>query len=193
MGLRICIVGLGNPGARYQGTRHNIGFEWVDSCVSQLGLGPWSQRFEAEWCEGRYLDMPLHFLKPTTFMNLSGKALTAWSNKFQGNNRVLAVYDDMDLPVGRMRLRAEGSDGGHRGLRSLLQDSAHRPLFRLRIGVGRPPEGALDHVLGTFSPPEKETLSRLCGDAKNHLAAWMELPWERAMNQLNGTDYSHGT
>ncbi len=191
--MRICVVGLGNIGARYQNTRHNIGFDWADACVSQLGFGAWAERYESQWCEGRYLDFPVHFLKPTTYMNLSGKALQAWTNKYQGDNRVLVVYDDMDLPVGRLRLRAEGSDGGHRGIRSILNDCAHRPIFRLRIGVGRPAVEALDHVLGTFNPEEKAVLASLCAEASKHFSLWLEKPLELAMNQINGLDYNHGT
>lgn len=191
--MRICILGLGNPGARYEGTRHNIGFDWIDACVSHFQVAPWSERFEALWCEGKCGDLAIHFLKPLTFMNLSGRALNAWLQKYQGDSRVLVAYDDMDLPLGRLRLRGEGSDGGHRGLRSLLNDCAHRPLFRLRIGVGRPSIEAVEHVLGSFNPAEKLIVKNICSDAGEHLKTWMNHPLELAMTKLNGLDYTHGT
>ena len=119
--------------------------------------------------------------------------MNAWLQKYQGDSRVLVAYDDMDLPLGRLRLRAEGTDGGHRGLRSLLNDCSHRPLFRLRIGVGRPSIEAVEHVLGSFNPDEKLIVKNICAEAGEHLKTWMNHPLELAMSKLNGLDYSHGT
>ena len=125
-------------------------------------------------------------------MNLSGRALNSWLNKYQGDSRVLVAYDDMDIPLGRLRLRAEGSDGGHRGLRSILNDCALRPIFRLRLGVGRPAVEAVEHVLGTFNPQEKEIVKKICAESGQHLTAWMNHPLELAMSKLNGLDYTNG-
>ena len=161
--------------------------------MGDFQTGSWSERFESLWCEGRCGDYAVHFLKPLTFMNLSGRALNAWLNKYQGDSRVLVVYDDMDLPLGRLRLRGEGSDGGHRGMRSILNDCAQRPIFRLRLGVGRPSIDSVEYVLGSFDPSEKTVVQKLCADAGMHLTTWMNHPLELAMNKLNGLDYSHGT
>lgn len=187
--MRFCVVGLGNPGPKYFKTRHNIGFEWVDQCVKDLGCADWKEKYESLWTHIQLGHDEIHFLKPLTFMNLSGKALAAWRNKNQGDSRVLIAFDDMDIPLGRVRLRGQGSDGGHRGLRSILELN-NVQVDRLRLGVGRPAgEAPIDFVLGTFDPSEMDIVKKLSCDAVRQLKVWMSEPLERAMSQLNGMDY----
>lgn len=196
---KLCIVGLGNPGPRYQGTRHNIGFDWIDSAISQIFSRPsWNEKFQSFWFQSdleisgsRY---ELHFLKPQTYMNESGKALVDWKQKHQGDSRMLVVFDDMDLPLGKLRLRAKGSDGGHRGMRSIIERLGTQDIPRLRLGIGRPAvdgvrEETLDHVLEKFSPDEKKITAKLFADAGNQLKDFIVHDFEKAMNKINARNF----
>lgn len=187
---RIAIFGLGNPGPKYHGTRHNIGFDWIDRCVSNLGTSGYSERFESLWCMAEFEGFEVHFLKPLTFMNLSGRAMRSWRDKYPAASRFLVVFDDIDIPLGRIRLREKGSDGGHRGLRSILELNGDISIARLRIGVGRPADETIDYVLGRFTPDEKKVVLRVLDAAESQLKSWLSQPFERAMNEINGMDHS---
>jgi peptidyl-tRNA hydrolase, PTH1 family len=179
------VIGLGNPGSKYSGTRHNIGFHWVDEAIRQLGVSAsWKERFHSEWCSIDRDGHELHFLKPLTFMNESGRAWAAFREKFQGELRTLTIYDDLDLGLGELRYRLNGSDGGHRGLRSLLQLSGGFELERLRVGIGRSAEDAADFVLSRFRPEEKEVMEQVLEVAGEHLALILR-DTTKAMNALN--------
>jgi len=208
---KLCIVGLGNPGPRYQGTRHNIGFDWVDSAVSQVfssgskSAPKFTNKFNSLWFEAELeLDgnpYEIHFLKPQTYMNESGKALVEWKQKHQGDSNFLIVFDDMDLPVGKLRLRQKGSDGGHRGMRSIIERLGTQEVPRLRLGVGRPSvdgvrEETIDHVLEKFSGPEKKAVSKLLADAGSQLKDYVSLScenFEMAMNKMNARYFGDRT
>lgn len=202
MRIRVCILGLGNPGPKYQGTRHNIGFDWVNSAVSQLfGATQWQEKYESAYCEqsaqwsGQEFD--LHFLKPLTYMNESGRAFDRWKSKNQGESRFLVAYDDMDLPLGKLRLRNKGSDGGHRGMRSLIERGGTDEIPRLRIGIGRPEQDGkrddtLNHVLERFDPSEKIIVERLLADAGEQLKILLTCTYEQAMNKINSKNFGDG-
>ncbi len=187
---RIAIFGLGNPGPKYQGTRHNIGFDWVDRCVSDVGGLRFSERFSSSWCHAEIEGAEVHLLQPMTFMNLSGRAVREWREKFPSATRILVAFDDMDIPLGRVRLRGKGSDGGHRGMRSVLGLNPELAVNRLRLGVGRPADEAIDYVLSRFTPNERLVVERVLDGATAQLKAWLAHPLEKAMNIVNGMDYS---
>ncbi len=192
MAKRICFVGLGNPGPRYDGTRHNIGFDWIDEVVKQNlsgGLKEFSKKFQSLWCMTTVRGQEVHFLKPQTFMNLSGEALAEWKSKYQGETRYIVVFDDMDLELGRLRLRYDGSDGGHRGLRSVIEHLGTKEVPRLRIGIGRPAGEVIDYVLEKFKPEEKKTLESIMNKANDFLHLLIEDDLTKAMNEINGARF----
>lgn len=122
-------------------------------------------------------------------MNESGKAVSEWKQKFQGESEILVAFDDMDIPLGRLRYRAEGSDGGHRGLRSIIEHLGTQEVPRLRIGIGRPVDQSIDHVLSRFTPDEKKILKPLLAEASEQLKIWLTEKTELCMNKLNAKDF----
>ncbi len=176
------VVGLGNPGTRYVHTRHNIGF-WV---VEHLASGAvWHEEPSYLWSTLKSDDRLL-LVKPTTYMNSSGKAVVDLTEKFDlALEDVLAVVDDIHLDVGRLRFRRDGSHGGHNGLRSIV-DAFNSSCFpRLRIGVGLPPDpqNLIEHVLGVFLPEELDALD--VAKAGAGVLSWYHLGIETAMNRFN--------
>lgn len=159
------IVGLGNPGTKYDQTRHNIGFVAIDSLARtwQINLSE-NRKFQGIFGEGRSVSGKMRLLKPTTFMNLSGQSIRAVMDWYKlPAEAVLVVYDDMDLPLGKIRLRQSGSAGGHNGMKSAIAHLGSQNFPRLRIGIGAPKEGEPDkqvisHVLGRFSSSEERLL-----------------------------------
>lgn len=159
------IVGLGNPGTKYDQTRHNIGFVAIDSLARtwQINLSE-NRKFQGIFGEGRSVSGKMRLLKPTTFMNLSGQSIRAVMDWYKlPAEAVLVVYDDMDLPLGKIRLRQSGSAGGHNGMKSAIAHLGSQNFPRLRIGIGAPKEGEPDkqvisHVLGRFSSGEERLL-----------------------------------
>lgn len=158
------IVGLGNPGSKYANTRHNLGFEVLDNLSKRWGI-PFKEdrRFQAEYGDGRMQGIRVRLLKPVTYMNRSGQSVRAVVDWFKlPPEGVLIVYDDMDLPIGRLRLRLTGSAGGHNGMKSLIAHLGTQDFPRLRLGIGsadKSKEGnsaVVSHVLGRFSPEDRE-------------------------------------
>ena len=148
--MKFIVVGLGNIGAEYQGTRHNIGFTVVDTLVGEAGATFTTQRY-GDVAQMRVKNQQLVVLKPSTYMNLSGEAVRYWAQKEKIDlNHILVVVDDIALPFGAIRLRGKGADGGHNGLKSIDQLMASQAYARLRFGVGNDfPRGAqVDYVLG---------------------------------------------
>lgn len=155
------IVGLGNPGGEYTATRHNIGFTVVDRVAARLRADIRRTEFRALTAEAMLGGSMVLLMKPQTFMNRSGSsAAAALESHGLPPERLLALYDDLDLPLGRLRIRAQGGAGGHRGVASLIEHLGTQAFPRLRIGVGRPPEGTevIDHVLAPFSASEAAEL-----------------------------------
>jgi peptidyl-tRNA hydrolase, PTH1 family len=159
------IVGLGNPGSKYDQTRHNIGFAAVDVLARtwQIGLAE-NRKFQGIFGEGRAVTDKMRLLKPTTFMNLSGQSIRAVMDWYKlPAESVLVIYDDMDLPLGKMRLRQSGSAGGHNGVKSAIAHLGTQNFPRLRIGIGsakdhHPDKEVISHVLGRFSASEEKLL-----------------------------------
>jgi peptidyl-tRNA hydrolase, PTH1 family len=159
------IVGLGNPGSKYDQTRHNIGFVAIDALARgwQINLAE-NRKFQGIFGEGRAGAGKIRLLKPTTFMNLSGQSIRAVMDWYKlPAEAVLVIYDDMDLPLGKIRLRQSGSAGGHNGMKSTIAHLGDQNFPRLRIGIGAPKEGdpdkqVISHVLGRFSTTEERIL-----------------------------------
>ena len=190
------IIGLGNPGPKYAGTRHNIGFELVDRLSQRWHIGLSEQRrFQGVCGEGQVGGQKLYLLKPSTFMNKSGqsaRSLLDWYKLLP--QQVLVIYDDMDLPVGRLRLRLSGSAGGHNGMKSLIAHFGTPEFPRLRIGIGRSAEGVaqetISHVLGRFAPQEQRLLSDVLDLAADAVELALKQGVEKSMSLYNGRSAS---
>jgi PTH1 family peptidyl-tRNA hydrolase len=183
------IVGLGNPGREYERTRHNVGFAVVDAFARAHGIAVSRRDHQALVGDGRVGGARVFLLKPQTYMNLSGQAVASFLRyKPVALTDLLVVTDDIALPVGRLRLRADGSAGGHNGLKSLIAH-LHGPAFpRLRVGVGAPrdPSVQKDFVLGPFSRSEQPAVDEAIERAVAALEVWLAEGIERAMNRFNG-------
>jgi PTH1 family peptidyl-tRNA hydrolase len=180
------VVGLGNPGGRYAGTRHNVGFEVVDGLAEAPGVGRWQSRFQAQVAEAREGAHKLLLVKPETFMNLSGRAVRQLVDFYQAPlGDLLVVCDDFNLPLGRLRVRARGTHGGHNGLRDIQAHLGTTEYARLRIGVGGPPEDAVDHVLGRFRPSERPVIEDAVARAVQAVVVWVHQGVEACMNRFN--------
>lgn len=183
------VVGLGNPGPRYAGTRHNIGFDVVDYLAAAPGVGRWRSRFEAQVADAVEGTDQVLLMKPETFMNLSGRAVRAAIDFYKlVVTDLLVVCDDIALPVGKLRARAKGSDGGQKGLRSIEQQLGTPDYSRLRIGVGAPGEhlDAADHVLSRYKPGERAAVDDAIAQAAQAVLLWVRQGIDVCMNRVNG-------
>jgi PTH1 family peptidyl-tRNA hydrolase len=181
------VVGLGNPGKRYDGTRHNVGFAVIDSLASGVRAGRFQSRFQAQVCElvedvGKIL-----LVKPETFMNLSGRCVREIVDFYQLSlTDLLVVCDDLNLPLGKLRVRSKGTHGGHNGLRDIQAHLGTTDYARLRLGVDAPRDDAVDHVLGRFSPGERAVMEDAVSLAAQAVLVWASRGVEACMNQYNG-------
>ncbi|HEY8908839.1 MAG TPA: aminoacyl-tRNA hydrolase [Desulfosporosinus sp.] len=178
------IVGLGNPGPQYAETRHNIGFLLVDLLAESYKLA-FHSKFQGLWAEGNIEGERFLLLKPQTFMNLSGRSVRELTNfyKIPGEN-LLIVHDDMDLALGKIRLRDQGSAGGHNGIKSILAELGTEKFWRLKLGVGRPPRewDPARYVLSSFAEDEITQLDEVLGRAEKAANLWIKGEADRAMN-----------
>ena len=189
------LVGLGNPGEKYAGTRHNVGFMALERLAAQAGSGfrnqPKLQGLLAELGSG---PQRLRLLMPQTYMNESGRSIRAALDWFGlGADQLLVLVDDMDLPLGRLRLRRSGGAGGHNGLRSTIAHLGSQEFARLRIGIGAPglnpverKQRTVAHVLGRFSSGEQPLLNEVLEEVLAGVDLIQRLGFERAGNRLNG-------
>jgi PTH1 family peptidyl-tRNA hydrolase len=187
------IVGLGNPGARYAATRHNIGWMVLDEVARRHGIAITRKQAEAQIGDGSMGEGRVLLAKPLTFMNLSGRAVAALLRFYKiEHSQLLVVCDDLNLPTGKLRLRAAGSNGGHNGLSSVEQSLASRDYARLRVGVGEPPErerrerGTAEYVLSPFPAAERELLAETIGRAADCIETFVQDGVAAAMNRHNG-------
>jgi PTH1 family peptidyl-tRNA hydrolase len=181
------VVGLGNPGRRYEGTRHNVGYAVVDALAKGPGATKFQQRFQAEVAELNE-DGKILLVKPETFMNLSGHSVRQAVDFYQVPlEDVLIVCDDINLPLGKLRFRARGTHGGHNGLKDIQSHLGTTAYSRLRIGVGAPPEEeAIGHVLGRFRPSERPVIEEALAIAVQAVVYWVREGIASSMNQYNG-------
>lgn len=181
------IVGLGNPGKQYHGTRHNVGFAVVDGLAASPSCGRFASRFSAQIAEAMEGDEKVLLVKPETFMNLSGRCVRQVIDFYQLEAKdVLIVCDDVNLPLGKLRMRAKGSHGGHNGLRDIQSHLGTQEYARLRIGVDAAGEGELvGHVLGRFKPGERPVIEEAVALSLEAAVAWARLGIDAAMNRYN--------
>ncbi len=181
------IVGLGNPGKDYKDTRHNIGFMVLEELASRYSVEKQESRFDAIIGHVRIGTEKVLLVKPLTYMNLSGKAVQPilhWYKLELGD--LMVVYDDMDLPMGSLRIRASGGTGGHKGIVSISERLASKDFARSRIGIGRPELGeTVAWVLGKFSSDEKEQIQLVVKNAADALEKWVKMGINEAMNTYN--------
>ncbi len=184
------IVGLGNPGRRYERTPHNVGFDVVDHLAQRHGA-QWAlaSRFEAALAEASIVGQRVVLMKPLTYMNLSGRAVQTYLAKNGGEpGDILVICDDVNLPLGQLRLRLSGSHGGHKGLLSIIQSLGTLDFPRLRIGVRPaeiPTEGWIEYVLSRFSPEAWDVIERAEQEAADAVEIALERGLEAAMNRFN--------
>ena len=185
------IAGLGNPGAEYANTPHSIGFEVVDAVARGIGAS-WkgSSSFKGELATGLLGGVKVLLVKPQTYMNLSGECVSPVLKYHNATiNDLLVVSDDIDLPVGRLRIRKGGSAGGHNGLKSVIERTGSSDFVRLRVGVGRDPQSrsnVIGHVLGKFSPEDRQAMDEVVATAAEAVGAIENENLETAMNRYNG-------
>ncbi|MCS6821768.1 MAG: aminoacyl-tRNA hydrolase [Microscillaceae bacterium] len=185
--MKYLIVGLGNIGAEYQFTRHNIGFLVLDR-LADIGETTFQIARLAEKAEMRYKGRTLHLIKPTTYMNLSGKAVNYWLQELKiDKENLLVVTDDVSLPHGKLRLRGKGSSGGHNGLGSIESILQTQEYARLRFGIGNDyPKGKqADYVLSNFSQEQLNTLHEPINKACETILTFCTVGLEKAMNECN--------
>ncbi|PPD58885.1 aminoacyl-tRNA hydrolase [Dehalogenimonas etheniformans] len=186
------IVGLGNPGREYSGTRHNIGFAVLSELARKHGIN-----FDKRCChsragEGRIGEQLVVLAKPQTYMNLSGDAVAALARKYKIKPAdILVVHDDLDLPLGKIRIRANGSAGGHNGLKSIIASIGSMDFGRLKIGIGRPetPDSdrseVIDHVLSDFDSSDRKIAEETIDRSVEGIETIIALGLEGAMNRYN--------
>jgi len=181
------IVGLGNPGREYAGTRHNVGYAVVDLLARSPRAGKFKSQFQGQVAELHEEVGKLLLVKPETYMNLSGRCVRALLDFYQlPVEDLLVVCDDINLPLGKLRFRARGTHGGHNGLRSVQEHLGTTAYARLRIGVERPANDAIDHVLGRFRPVEQPVVEDAIARAAQGTLVWAAQGIDACMNQYNG-------
>lgn len=181
------VIGLGNPGMKYDRTKHNVGFMLLDIILKDLNLS-YRNDFRGKFTEGRLGENKILFLKPYTYMNLSGYAVAELVDYYKLlPEDVIVLHDDMDLPLGRIRLRAKGSSGGHNGLKSIITELGTQEFWRLKIGVGRPEqeEDVVGHVLSSFNKEEAKIVQDVMDRARKAILLWLENNQDEAMNIYN--------
>jgi len=185
--MKFLVVGLGNPGEKYENTRHNIGFKVVEHIAKELECTFTSEK-HAEIAKGKFKGKTIVLVKPTTFMNLSGKALNYWAQQEKiPLDHILVITDDLALPFGKLRMKGKGSDGGHNGLKD-IQAVLNSPEYaRLRFGVGNEFNKGqqVDYVLGEWDSEEQKTIEERIKAAAEFVKAFVSIGLERAMNFHN--------
>lgn len=185
------IVGLGNPGPEYAKTRHNIGFRCIDILADKLGVKIDRAKFEGLYGQTEYKGNKLYLLKPLTYMNLSGRSVLQLSSFFKiPPQRIIVIFDDISLEPGRLRVRGNGSAGGHNGIKSIIAELGSQEFPRVKIGVGAKPHPDFDlaaWVLSTFSASEEKALAVSLENGANAALTLMTDGVSEAANQFNGS------
>lgn len=184
---RFLIVGLGNPGDRYARTRHNIGFMALDRLAGRHGVGVTSQKFDSLYDTARVGNAQVVLLKPQTFMNRSGQAVQAAARFYEISvEQIIVLHDEIDLGLGKLRLKVGGGHGGHNGLRDIIQKTSSHEFMRVRMGIGRPEHGEVtDFVLGRFRESEVVDVDELIQRACEAVELLLEQGMEAAQNRFH--------
>jgi len=181
------IVGLGNPGVPYRMTRHNIGFQVVDRLAKLSHIPIRTKRFKSLYGKGGIDSQQVILVKPMTFMNRSGEAVKKVTDFFHlGMGDLVVVHDDLDLAFGRIRFKQKGGDGGHQGVRSIIESMAGNDFLRLKVGIGRPPVGKdpVEYVLGIFDEADQACLNEIFSRAAASLKVMLLEGLQKAMNHF---------
>jgi PTH1 family peptidyl-tRNA hydrolase len=184
------IVGLGNPGDKYKGTRHNVGFEVAQRLAKKFGTATPRARFQGETVEAKIAGQKVTILTPLTYMNVSGASVLAARDFYKIEHpEILIICDDFNLLLAKLRLRSKGSAGGQNGLGDIIRRLGNEEIPRLRIGVGAPPPewDPADYVLGRFPKDEQPIIAEALDRAAQAAAAWVERGLEAAMNEYNAS------
>lgn len=182
------IVGLGNPGFQYRSTRHNVGFECIDTMARKWGISNRERRAKVVMSRGQRAGQQLVLAKPRTFMNNSGDGVSYLLTRFAASvDDLMVIYDDMELPLGRLRIRRSGSDGGHKGVRSIITSLRTQAVPRIRLGIGFPPDSGdpVDYVLGRFSDESAIVVAQAVETVAQAVECWLEEGIDVTMNRFN--------
>lgn len=182
------IVGLGNPGEKYEKTRHNTGFLTMDIISRQLGIPVTRKAFEALIGKGMVNGEQVVLMKPQTYMNESGRAVgkAAAYYKLDREKDILIIYDDLDLPVGNIRLRSSGSDGGHNGIKSIISHLSTKRFNRIRVGIDKDPRiPTIDYVLGKVRKEDQSAYQQALEKAADAAIRFVDTPFDKVMNIYN--------
>lgn len=182
------IVGLGNPGKQYERSRHNVGFDTIDELSRLFNINIDQLKFKGVYGIGFVGTEKVLLLKPLTYMNLSGESIRAVMDFYDIDSEdLLVIYDDLDIPVGKMRLRQKGSAGGHNGIKSTIAHIGTQEFNRIRIGVDRPQNGmsVSNYVLGRFTPEEQPIIDEVIKKSAAACESWITKPFLQVMNDFN--------
>ena len=183
------VVGLGNPGREYEATRHNMGFDTIDHLVEDYNVPQGGVKFNAMYGKTMIGGEKVILMKPLSFMNLSGGPVREMANYFKidPETELIVIYDDIDLEPGQLRIRKKGSAGGHNGIKHIIQQLGTQTFVRIKVGVGAKPKGwdLADHVLGRFSPEDREKFEDAVKDAVDAVSLMVQDRTDEAMNLYN--------
>jgi PTH1 family peptidyl-tRNA hydrolase len=182
------VVGLGNPGAKYERTRHNIGFDCLNGFHAKMGSPSLQTKFEGQVAKGRIGERDVCLIWPLTFMNCSGRCVSQFARFYKVDvENILVICDDLSLPLGKLRIRKSGSSGGQKGLNDIIQSLGTQDVPRLRIGIDATPENweTVDYVLSKFSSSERAVVEQGLGLAADAISAWLKDGIDATMNMFN--------
>jgi len=188
------IVGLGNPGSKYEKTRHNVGFDCLSELHKRMGSTALSTKFEGQFTKGSLRGFPVILLWPLTYMNASGRCVGQLTSFFKiPNDRTMVLCDDLSLPLGKLRIRPQGSSGGQKGLADILKSLGTQDLARLRVGIDPAPPGwdVADYVLGRFSAEDRRVIDSAIVVACDAVEHWVANGIAACMNKYNSGQSNH--
>lgn len=194
------IVGLGNPGRRYEKTRHNLGFMCINRLAREYHIKMNKTQGKARTGKGRFNGNEVLLARPQTYMNLSGESVKLLLNKTRtGTEELIVIHDDLDLPVGKIRVRLSGGSGGHKGINSIIQETGSRDFYRVRIGIGRPPkfkdnieiqeDDVIDYVLSNFNQNENKIIEKIIPLAGEAVVSLITEGLTATMNKYNSNSH----
>lgn len=182
------IVGLGNPGFQYNKTRHNVGFAVIDELAKQVNIPVKQKKFNAVFGIGHVQGEKMALVKPLTYMNASGEAVRPFLDYYKvPTEDLVVIYDDLDLPTGKIRLREKGGHGGHNGMRSIISHLGTKEFKRIRVGISHPARelDVIDYVLKPFSKQERKVVAEACERAAEACERWVSVSFPEVMNEYN--------
>lgn len=180
------IVGLGNPGKKYEGTRHNMGFMVIDLLSELAQIDVDKEVFHGLLGRGKIFNEDVMLFKPTTFMNLSGNAVREVSSFFKiPKEDIIVIFDDMALNPGNIRLRPSGSSGGQKGIQNIIEQLGTQEIKRIRVGIGEPPYNSIDFVLGKPTKEEQPLIDQAIVNATEAIKEWLKNGFDKAMSKFN--------